>query len=392
METAATTWQRYFLPSVIFMSVVIGGGYATGRELVEFFMPAGPKGGLIGMAVTALVWSIVFAVSLELARTTQSFDYRSFFRQLLGRGWIAFEVVYLTLLMLILAVLGAASGEILSDMTGAPLWLGTVLFVGVIALLAWLGTAAIESFFSLWGIVLYAAYIVFFVMCLASFGERIESSWTSSATSGAISTRTWLIGGLTYAGYNIASAPALLFCARHQRHRREALLAGALAGPVAMIPGALFFVAMLARYPEIAQAPVPLQVLLRGLDSPWLAVGMQIAIFGTLVQTGIGVLHGFNERLTAAVPAAHDARIARNLRLIASVGLSVLAIVLATRIGLIDLIAKGYGYCAWVVIAVYVVPLLTLGVWRIWGSGRSGPDNVSAELQRGQSRSPSSIG
>ena len=38
---------------------------------------------------------------------------------------------------------------------------------------------------------------------------------------------------------------------------------------------------------------------------------MQIAIFGTLVQTGIGVMRGFNERLIAAVPAAADAGFAR---------------------------------------------------------------------------------
>jgi uncharacterized membrane protein YkvI len=48
-----------------------------------------------------------------------------------------------------------------------------------------------------------------------------------------------------------------------------------------------------------------------------------------------------------------------------SVGLSLVAILLATRIGLIDLIAKGYGQIAWIIIAIYAVPLLTVGVWRI---------------------------
>jgi len=39
---------------------------------------------------------------------------------------------------------------------------------------------------------------------------------------------------------------------------------------------------------------------------------------------------------------------------------------LAARIGLIDLIAKGYGYLAWVIIAVYAVPLVTVGAWHIF--------------------------
>jgi uncharacterized membrane protein YkvI len=46
--------------------------------------------------------------------------------------------------------------------------------------------------------------------------------------------------------------------------------------------------------------------------------------------------------------------------------LTLTAMLLATRIGLIDLIAKGYGYLAWVIIAVYAIPLATVGAWRIF--------------------------
>ena len=35
-------FRRYLLPGFVFEAAVIGGGYATGRELVEFFLPAGP--------------------------------------------------------------------------------------------------------------------------------------------------------------------------------------------------------------------------------------------------------------------------------------------------------------------------------------------------------------
>jgi uncharacterized membrane protein YkvI len=361
MRTAV--WQRYFLPAFTFMSVVIGGGYATGRELVEFFMPSGPIGGLLGMAVTAVIWSVVFALSLELARSTGSFDYRSFFQQLLGRGWVLFEVAYLALLLLILAVLGAACGEIAKDVAPVPQWTGTVTFLALIALLSWLGTDVIEAFFSAWGVVLVVAYVAFMFVCLSVFGDRIQGTFAAAEGAGA----GWFTGGLTYAGYNIAVAPALLFCARHQTRRSDTLIAGALAGPIAILPAIVFYVAMQARYPEIATAPIPLQVLLHALDAPWLSITMQVVIFGTLVQTGIGVLHGFNERLFGARADSDSTRI-RRLRLIVSLVLALTAIVLATRIGLITLIAKGYGYLAWVMLTIYALPLVTIGVWRIFGT------------------------
>jgi uncharacterized membrane protein YkvI len=340
---------------------VIGGGYATGRELAEFFMPAGPLGGLLGMVVAAIVWSVVFALSLDLARANGTFDYRSFFRKLLGPGWVLFEIAYLALLLLILAVLGAACGEILRHEAGVAPWIGTVLFMLCIAVLVFAGSRMIESFFSVWGIVLYVAYVTFFSIALVAFDEPIAAALRSGETMKP----GWFSGGLSYASYNLVTAPALLFCARYQMQRRESLIAGALAGPVAMLPGVLFFITMLARYPEIAAAPVPLQVLLDALDMPVLAVFMQIAIFGTLVQTGIGVLHGFNERLVSQGEEGKRSggviKDTRTARLLISLGLCVIAIVLATRIGLIDLIAKGYGYLSWVILAIYVVPVVIIG-------------------------------
>lgn len=48
------------------------------------------------------------------------------------------------------------------------------------------------------------------------------------------------------------------------------------------------------------------------------------------------------------------------------------AMLLADRFGLVTLIARGYRLLAYVLIAVYVVPLLTYGVWRLW-TARTAP-------------------
>src|SRR5690606_14388926 len=111
--TSTSTWfQRYLLPGFVFQAAVIAGGYATGGELVEFFLPAGPWGGLLAMLVSMLVWSAVLMASFELARVARAYDYRSFFKVLLGRGWFVFEIGYFLLMVIILAVMGAAAGEI----------------------------------------------------------------------------------------------------------------------------------------------------------------------------------------------------------------------------------------------------------------------------------------
>lgn len=50
-----------------------------------------------------------------------------------------------------------------------------------------------------------------------------------------------------------------------------------------------------------------------------------------------------------------------------AVTLAILAgsVFVADRVGLVSLIADGYRWLAYVLLAIYVAPLLTLGVWKL---------------------------
>ena len=169
-------FRRYLLPGFVFEAAVIAGGYATGRELVEFFLPAGPWGGLLGMVVSMLFWSAVLMISFELARRARSYDYRSFFKLLLGPGWILFEIAYLLLLVIILAVMGAAAGEIVHSLFGLPKLVGSLGMIGATGLLLFYSSATIERFLALSVGYLYLVYIVFVIWSIVVFGDRIETA------------------------------------------------------------------------------------------------------------------------------------------------------------------------------------------------------------------------
>ena len=79
-------FKCYLVPGLVFQSVIVGGGYGTGREVVEFFLVHGPMGGLLGMLVSCLAFSLIMAVAFEFARVMKSYDYRAFFQALLGRS------------------------------------------------------------------------------------------------------------------------------------------------------------------------------------------------------------------------------------------------------------------------------------------------------------------
>ncbi len=82
---------RWVLPGLGVKAVVIGGGYATGRELAEFFLSDGPWGGLYAILFATILFSVFCALTFVLARRFQAYDYKSFFKRLLGPAWPLFD-------------------------------------------------------------------------------------------------------------------------------------------------------------------------------------------------------------------------------------------------------------------------------------------------------------
>lgn len=357
----ANRFQRFVLPGFAFKAVVIGGGYATGRELAEFFMPNGPWGGIAAMLLAMLIWSVVCALTFLFARLSGTRDYLNFFRALLGRGWVVFEAAYLLFVVLILAVFGAAAGAIGAAVFGLPNLAGTLaLMIGIAGFVAF-GNESVERLFKYVTFLLYGVYIVFVLLAFTHFGERIAAGFSRH-----VPMTGWALGGVTYASYNIIGAVVILPVVRHLTSDRDALVAGLIAGPLAMLPALLFFTCMVAYYPEIGNQTLPSDFLLQRLNTPVFHVLFQLMIFSALLESGTGAVHAINERIAGAWRNRHGQPLSTRARLGIALVLLVICMLLAERFGLVALIARGYRALAVIFLAVYVLPLLTVGVARLW--------------------------
>ena len=369
-QAAESSWfQRFLLPGFAFKAVVIGGGYATGRELAEYFLPSGPWGGLAAIVLSTVLFSLICALTFLFARAVGAQDYRTFFKQLLGPAWFAFEAAYVLFIILILAVYGAAAGSIGAAVFGvAELW-GTLALAAAIVAIVTFGNASVERMFVYVSYLLYAVYLLFIVLAFTRFGERIGPGFAQGGGDAS-----WLAGGTVYAGYNIIGAVVVLPVLRHLTSRRDAVVAGLIAGPLAMIPAALFFAAMVAFYPAIGQETLPSDFLLRQMGLPLFHLLFQLMIFSALLECGASSVHAINERISQALLARRGAALGRRARLAIAVALLVGCMFVAERFGLVALIANGYRALSYVLIAVYVLPLLTLGIYRLLSRPQSTPE------------------
>jgi uncharacterized membrane protein YkvI len=132
---------------------------------------------------------------------------------------------------------------------------------------------------------------------------------------------------------------------------------------------------MVAYYPEISSVALPSDYILAHLHAPLLHVVFQLMILAALLESGTGAVHAVNQRIARVLELRGHTLPTRG-RLMLSAGILVLSVFVATRFGLVALIAQGYRVLAYLFIAVYVAPLLTYGVWtriRLRLAGASSP-------------------
>lgn len=220
------------------------------------------------------------------------------------------------------------------------------------------GSDRIESELSLWSISLYIVFFSFFYLCFSKFGSQIVNELTMpQQVSG------WFVNGFKYASYNLGFIPGVLFATRHIQSSKQALGAGVLAGLFGVLPGLFFYFAMVSQYPIILDQTVPSSHMLALLGHPALTVIFYVVLFATLIATGTGLIHAFNERF---VRFANEKKITLPRHFRFGIALFCMVVsVIVSQVGLKTLVAKGYGLMSWIMMLAFIGPLLTIGLIKI---------------------------
>ncbi len=371
---APSRFHTLLLPAIIGQSLMMGGGYSTGREIAQYAGRFGPQGGWAVLGIF-LGFSLVSILAFELARIGRAYDYKSWVKLLIGPLWPLFDALLVAMLLLIIAVMAAAIGSVLRQTIGLPDVVGLVIAFSFVAFLAWRGEETMERFKTVGSVALYVAYLVFSGVVLLAPRPEVPPALPAVPTSEVA------ISALQYVGYNLAVFPAVLFCLHRQTRRRETVVSGALAGAAMTLPFALTFLCMIRFWPDpgVVEAEVPWLVMLGRASGGGGAETAVTVLFGvvagwTLLETAVGGIHALVDRLdrnlddlpTGLRPAGgrftDGARTALSIAVLAGA-------LLLSRVGIIDLVAKGYGMLAWGFLALLALPLLTVGVWRIARSG-----------------------
>ena len=357
---------RYMVPGIVLQSTLIGGGYATGREVVQYGARFGAYGWIAGVIII-IGFALMAFLMFEIARRFRAYDYRSMVKRLLGPFWFLFDIIYLLLAILMISIVIAATGSILRSTLGLNYWIGVAIIAIIAGLLNFYGAKIIERFKTIGTIALFTAYILFAIFVISSTSGEIKEAFalgdTSFVTNFSMGSVFW--AGIIYVGYNLAVYPAALFTLRRQKTMKDTLVSAIIAGTMMTVPWFLTYVALMGYYPneQVFNAEVPWLVMLNGYGV-WIAILFGIVVGWTLIETATGLIHAFINRINSNLKEVGKQPMTRRMNGIIAIIILVLSAMLSS-VGINDLVGTGYTILGYAMLVVFGLPLLVIGFYRI---------------------------
>lgn len=345
-------WKIYFLPGIVFQSILMGGGYATGREVVEYCARFGYEGVFV-TTIVAFGFALLFFLSIDLSISTKSFDYRSWSKQMLGLLWPMFDVLFIIMSIIAIAVVTAAVCNIMEITISFEYQYSIIVIVTIVGILSYKGRSTLEKFKTLGSLLLYIAFFIF-LFCFFNTNKHSQSEILYFNPDS-----NWFVSSLKYILYNAVVIPACLFTFDVIENRRQAIISSIIAGVLGVVPMLILLMIFIGPFGtnEILKSELPLFAILTKKGSNLLLLLYYLTLLYTLIETCTGLLHAINNRINQQFYDYKGKKI--NAKYLTALSIVVLLIAsFLSKIGIITLVAKGYGTMAWGFAILMVAPLI----------------------------------
>lgn len=283
--------------AAVYIGTVVGAGFATGQELMQFFGFFGVPG-IFGLMLAAVLFVFFGVIILELGRRLAADSHRQIIQYAGGRYiGTAVDGVITFFLFGALTAMAAGAGAVFQEQFGLPPLLGSAVMVGLTVITVIVGIS---------GVINAISYVVP-VLLVTVFGIAAATLLTKPVDFAAVADWAagqraavpfWPLAALTYVSYNLVLGISVLGpLGKHVKDTAK-LRRGALWGGVGLGAGALAInLTLLANIPAIARYEVPM-IYAAGQFAAWVTPLYSTVLLAEIYTTAVGSLYGFAERIT----------------------------------------------------------------------------------------------
>lgn len=279
----------------VYIGSVIGAGFASGQEIMQFFILHG-EAGLYGGLLATLLFSYLGGLTMYLAVKYSTRSYGELVIKITGKKifLVLFDLLNVVTLFGGLSVMMSGSGAVFREHLGLKEFYGAA---AVCAITITVILGGLKRFLYVNMHLVPVKYLaVGAVAALALLFQSHDGASSFSLPGGGGVTGHWATAGVLYVSYNMISPFAVLATLGRHIPMKIGVAGGAAGGLLIGVAVILVSLAGLAFYPEVAKYEVPM-IMLSGLLGKYARWVFTLVVWVAMLTTAIADAHALTSRL-----------------------------------------------------------------------------------------------
>lgn len=285
--------MRQFKIAMAFTGIIIGAGFASGQEMLQYFTSFGIWG-IVGTIVSIFIFGFFGFVIVDMGHFFKAYSHRDVLKHVVSP--ITSRVIDIFLLLTLFGigvVMVAGAGSNLNQQFNWPVWLGNLICVALVFLVGMMNTEKVVG-----AIGAIAPFLIILVVVI-SFRSLSTADWDITVMNDDALELTsplpnWWISVLNYASVNLTTGVATAFLLGGvEKDKKVARYGGLIGGIVVGFLIVLINLTLFATSAQVATFDLPMLQMAR-LIQPWVGFIMSILIFFEIWNTAMSVLYSFS--------------------------------------------------------------------------------------------------
>lgn len=283
------------------IAFLIGSGFATGQEILQYFTSYG-YWGVFGTGLLVLVLMTYVAVEFFVVGQAKKFErpsmvFHYYCGKHLGTFFDFFSILFV---FLSFTVMVAGAGAVFEEHYGLSRYAGGIGLAVVVGISVWFGLKSLVDVIGKIGpLIVVVAIALGLLGILRNPGGIAEGNALLAGMELTQASTNWFMAGLSYVGFCMLWLAAFLTALGKTARSRKEASSGALAGSIAFSVACIVVgLGLLANIAKVGGTEIPMLVLASDV-SPVLAAGISVMILAGIYTTAVPLLWTVSSRFFA---------------------------------------------------------------------------------------------
>lgn len=278
--------------AAVYVGTIVGAGFATGREIVEFFSQYGFYGS-IGIVVTGYLFILLGTKIMMLALSINAQTYQELNNYLFGQkwGWIV-NFLFFIMLFGVTAVMLSGAGAVFEEQLNIPKSVGVFFTIGLAMLILHKGVQGLVGV----NMVVVPMMILFSIILFVGRLQSPDFHVDVLVIPENINYWDALISPFLYSAFNLGLAQAVLIPLAYEVKDPIIIKGGGIVGGICLTVILLISHVSLLSLPNMLVFDIPSAELMKSLARPFYWIFIAV-IYGEIFTSLVGNVFGLERQL-----------------------------------------------------------------------------------------------